>query len=93
MILSVEEKAKLINILMSTKQLDKELKYSLIDRIKKEPQNMEAWAVKDMQKLHYPNGNLQENHIKADNILVTVLRQLGFNKLCDEFKHVDRWYS
>lgn len=35
----------------------------------------------------------EEDHIKADELLVMHLRTLGFNKSADAFERVGKWYS
>jgi ABC-type uncharacterized transport system fused permease/ATPase subunit len=49
-------------------------------------------AEKKMRKA-LANPDTEEAHALADEILVKLLRQLGYKELCDLYERVDKWYA
>lgn len=39
------------------------------------------------------NGDAEYDHTKADVILLDLLRQLGFEKVCKAWEDVTKWYA
>ena len=47
---------------------------------------------KEMKKLA-KDKDKESRHRNMDNILVTVLRQLGYDKGCDVYDNTEKWYA
>ena len=39
------------------------------------------------------DGDCEQDHFDADEVLVALLRSLGFNALVDAYKLVEKWYA
>lgn len=48
-------------------------------------------AVKQMKRCN--DDDTETAHIKADDILCELLKDLGFNDLVDEYNNISKWYS
>ena len=49
-------------------------------------------AVEQLKALE-KNGDTEVVHLRADDILCDVLRQLGAKELVDEYEKVSKWYA
>lgn len=38
-------------------------------------------------------GDVEADHVNADNYLCALLRELGYHKVVDAWVEVDRWYA
>lgn len=41
----------------------------------------------------YGDNDYEANHHNADEILLDILKQLGFDKTVEAFKHLPKWYA
>ncbi len=48
-------------------------------------------ALTTMQELQKEDDK-ELRHMKADIILLNMLRELGYNEVCDEFEKLDKYY-
>lgn len=56
---------------------------------------------KEMEKIGIPRQNDEERfiyeaeiwHSEADELLIKVLRDLGYNELCDWWENGEKWYA
>jgi len=39
------------------------------------------------------DGNIDKNHVRADEVLCDTLRALGMDSLVDEYEKVCKWYA
>ena len=39
------------------------------------------------------SGDIESNHAEADEILCNLLEELGYKKLVDEFRKLEKWYA
>lgn len=53
---------------------------------------LEKELIEDMKEL-IGEGDAEYNHSRADDLLVIMLRKLGYNELCDLYEEVDKWYA
>jgi len=44
-------------------------------------------------KMCVMNGDTEMAHHAADEVLLDLLRSLGFGEVCDEWEKVDKWYA
>ena len=57
-----------------------------LDAILEALDEMHAIAARD-------DGDFETNHLDADEVLVALLRSLGFNALADVWESVEKWYA
>jgi len=49
---------------------------------------------KYVEKFNWLSGyDKEEDHVKADDILCVLLRELGYDKVVDEFNKLEKWYA
>lgn len=41
----------------------------------------------------YGDADTEANHCNADDIIIGILMQLGFDKTVEAFKHLPKWYA
>lgn len=60
-----------------------------------EPPRTVADAVKELEEIAAQgwDGDVETNHIRADSILLDILRGLGHDDVVDAFTKIPRWYA
>lgn len=57
-----------------------------------EQTRMEGW-IKRLRDLQHKDGDTENQHAQADDVLCEVLESLGCKHLVEEWKRVPRWYA
>ena len=60
--------------------------------------NMNIFAMMDEEAAQqiiamYGNDDHEANHCNADDIIIGILKQLGFDKTVEAFNHLPKWYA
>lgn len=50
-------------------------------------------ALKEMKELEKVEGDLENSHKEADNILKNIVKHLGYIELADSYDNVGKWYA
>lgn len=50
-------------------------------------------ALKDMKELEKVEGDVENAHVEADSILVSIIKHLGYAELAESFDKVGKWYA
>ena len=53
---------------------------------------LESEYIKKM-RVQVDNGDTEDAHVNADELLCEFLKKLGYEKLVDEYEKVDKWYA
>lgn len=53
---------------------------------------LEKNAIKLLEKDCF-TGDIEADHVKADQILCAFLKNLGYEKLVEKYIEVDKWYA
>jgi len=59
----------------------------------KEQNELRSLAEAKMQEVLDNEGDVEIDHINADNILTLLLSDLGYNKLVHLYNKIGKWYS
>lgn len=54
---------------------------------------LEEYKAKMQDTLDHFDGNEEDGHIEADELLCELLIRLGFEEVIDIYNQMDKWYS
>jgi len=56
--------------------------------------HIQEQAARTLQLLRdLPKETDEDNHVKADTILVDFVRQLGFTEIAEVYENIGKWYA